>query len=255
MKAKTCFVVTSFLFCGISLAQTFGNAILVEKVDPFTDENSSRVLIASNEADFLERNRYLVWRCAADEADKYEFYISGEDFLNSSGNSIPVRYRFGDEAASEWQDWAASTDGDTPFANQRQRAVFTQNALKTNSVLVGLQDYNGSIQSFTFDLAGINQALQALACVDIQEAINAPPISVRLTSFAGDISRAYEVVMQNLDGVAYTEELNVIHTKGVTIRFQDTNVEGYVFLEGTDEQLISRLERALDQIAYFNLDD
>lgn len=245
---------TLFLLNSVGLAQTFGNATLIEDIDPFTDENTSRILVASNETDAFSRNRYLVWRCAATESDNYVFYISGEDFLNSSGDPIPVRYRFGDEVASDWQDWTASTNGDTPFASQRQRTLFTQSASTSSSVLVGLQDYNGSVQSFTFNLNGITQALQALTCVDIREIAEAPPIFVRLTSFAGGIKKAYKVVLENLDDTAYTEELNVVRAKGVTIRFQETNVESHVVLEGTDSQLISRLQKALGEIAFFDLD-
>ncbi len=139
-------------------AQRIGDFRYVPRLDPITDEDTSYIITEDVNATLMRTGK-LIWKCSSDGLD---LYIDSDEYLGRQ--PIEVVCRFDRKTPWPTTNWINSTDGSSAFANRSQLALFTENALPANQVVVRLKDYEGSSYTYTFSLKGLTQALGRLGC-------------------------------------------------------------------------------------------
>lgn len=252
-------IVLGVLLCAASAsAQTsIGNFNYYRDVDPIDDTDRSIIATTAIDAALYDNPR-LIWRCLDQEL---ELIYDPDEYLGED-QSIPVQFRFDNEPASAVQDWNFSTSGTAAFAPESQTSAFTAAVLDARRVVMRVWDYSDEAYTYTFDLAGIRNALSELACASFifeepaaPETIEAEPgepapapsepIFTRVFKVDLPVVTTYNRIKELLEPGSYTEELNVVHAEGLTIRFgQDSMGTTNLTLSGTNETLREQI-RAL----------
>lgn len=255
---KKLFALLLLLWLCSAFAQTFGNATLVENVDPFTDENTSRVLVPANEQSSTGDRNLLVWRCLESDEDGFEFFVGTGEYLNSEPTH--VRFRFDRGQASGWFRWQVSADGSSAFSYGDVKKLFTNEALQGKTVVVAVENYDSVIYTYSFDLSGVAEALSALSCVDRAAVSQIPNVDEELVSTVKTIKNARGHILDvlNVTRTPYTQGDDSIKTEGLTVTFlvdKGDNDRPYdvphVMLKGTNKVLAESMIEEMVQVGEF----
>ena len=135
------------LVASVSYAQE-SNWSYFENVDPFTDKNDSRLILATLDQTSGHDPYGLVLRCDIDHPRGVEVFMVSEGFIDSD-SSIRVTYRFGSQDP-ESKSWNSSTNGTSAFLPIGYKDFIAN--LKTGEDFVfGFYDYNGTLGYSKFD--------------------------------------------------------------------------------------------------------
>lgn len=216
---------TVLALLGVSYGQ--GNIRYVERIDSFTDEDTSYVEVRADQ--FPNSSLYtnaIFWVCAGSD-DDYWLTAAVDEFLG--GDRVPIIYRFDSDAALQ-ERWRESANGTAAIAEDRQANRFTALARSADRVAVGLTDYRGRRYEYTFSLVGLSIALERLDCVGLDSILA-----------SGSVERAYGKLLAAAEGVSYTEDVNIVYFDGLTVRFEPRPAVVYLHFEGTNMDLYLRI--------------
>lgn len=139
-----------------------GKWLFMERIDPFTDKDSSFVVHMANEG----RNSGLLFRCNGERA---EIAIRFQTFIASARTRTryPVAYRFLDPKGNQPALnalWSLSTKGDALFVNTDLVQEFAQYVVDYERLVVQVRDFNGTPVNLDLDLSGESGYINRLAC-------------------------------------------------------------------------------------------
>jgi hypothetical protein len=148
---KKWIVVACFLILPTICAQTIGAFLYTEKIDPFTDQDTSYIATSAEGS-----QGSLFFRCNNKEL---EIYVA-TGYLNSK-DPVPVKYRFDKNPAVD-SVWDISTSGTAAFI--RYPKPFIQEAWSAKSFVIRLTKYSGETVTESFSIDGFPEAFSKLKC-------------------------------------------------------------------------------------------
>ncbi len=114
--------------------------------DDFTDKETSMVVLEASSRVGNDDPEALVVRC--DGRGGYNIFMSANGYIGAQNDRIPVRYRFGDEAAIS-EKWSESTSGSAAFLPSNFNDFRTRLATGAD-FFFEITDYQGSRSSSEF---------------------------------------------------------------------------------------------------------
>lgn len=143
------------------ISQVNPNFVHAEYINIMTDEDTS--FIWTNEVDLEDpaREGTLVWRC---QYDGLNLIMRANEFLNSSGESAYVRYRFDDDEVEDWQIWDVNASNTAAVAPLEFVGPINSRFANAERVAVQTETYTGEVYTFVFNIAGFSEAISKLSC-------------------------------------------------------------------------------------------
>lgn len=135
-------------------ATTSGGWQFVSQEDDFTNQDTSYVFLRSDQAGntFSDAPSQLVVRCDGNGGS--EIFVVANGYIGARNDSIPVRFRFGDEPPVSEQ-WNESTSGTAAFLPRGYRD-FRAGLATRQDFIFEITDYRGSRYSAEFDGLAVN---------------------------------------------------------------------------------------------------
>ena len=161
MRLKTAMAVLAFgSLAGPATAQAqekIGDFFLFERADVTSGEDRSSITTLADE-NYVSGAGGLTFRCAE---DGFEMVVTAT-YLGSKASS-PVRYAFGDDEPRA-ATWTVRSTGMAAVAPADVREDFLGRAVEEASVEVSVNDFQLRAHTYTFRLAGLEEALGRLSC-------------------------------------------------------------------------------------------
>ena len=177
MKKSSIVVVTIIILISFSIAyanEDTGNWNVGTEINPLTDEADVFLILYDKDnidALFSYNKKTLVIRLVDGTA---ELYIKSSDYLADNNT---IKYRFdNDEVISE--RWNVSADKTALFYPRRTKDLknFIAKLIKSETLAVGVTPYEKRMQTFTFDVRGLGNAilpyLEEFGWKELEEIIN-----------------------------------------------------------------------------------
>lgn len=138
---------------------------LVRSADAISDRDESYILTpATSYPTILERNARLYIRCDQTERTRSHGVVVIFDADTYLGDEPRADYRVDDRAPQQRRQWLGSTDGTAAFVSAGDVAGLIGEMNAGARLTVRLYDYNSTPYDYTFNVAGITDALAALGC-------------------------------------------------------------------------------------------
>jgi len=136
---------------------TSGGWQFVDQEDEFTNQTTSYVFLRSDQADnsFSDAPAELVVRC--DGRGSTEIFVISNGYIGARNDTIPVRYRFGDDAPVS-EHWNESTTGTAAFL-PRGYQDFRAGLATRQDFIFEITDFRGSRYSASFDGLSVNDEM------------------------------------------------------------------------------------------------
>ena len=137
--------------------EKIGDFFLFERADVTSGEDRSSITTLADE-NYVSGAGGLTFRCAE---VGFEMVVTAT-YLGSKAAS-PVQFAFGDEEPYS-ATWAVRSTGMAAVAPADVREDFLGRAVAETSVVVRVNDFQLRAHSYTFRLAGLEEALTRLSC-------------------------------------------------------------------------------------------
>lgn len=136
---------------------TSGGWQFVEQEDEFTNQTTSYVFLRSDQAgnSFSDAPSELVVRCDGNGGS--EIFVVSNGYIGARNDSIPVRYRFGDDPPIS-ERWNESTSGTAAFL-PRGYQDFRAGLATRQDFIFEITDFRGSRYSASFDGLSVNDEM------------------------------------------------------------------------------------------------
>ena len=123
------------------------NWIYIERVDPFTDKNTSVLGLVPGDDARGHSPSSVMLRCDNENSRGFEVLVKSAGFVSS--DSITVTYRFGKQDPLT-ETWDPSTTGSAAFLPAGYKD-FIENLKTGEDFVFGFYDYNGTLGHSKFD--------------------------------------------------------------------------------------------------------
>jgi hypothetical protein len=123
------------------------NWIFSKTTDDFTDKETSYVILLPSGSISRDAPEALIVRC--DGKGGYDILVKTNGYIGARNNSVPVRYRFGNEAAVS-ERWSESTTGTAAFLPNNY-TDFRKRIATGDDFVFEITDFQGSSASSNFD--------------------------------------------------------------------------------------------------------
>lgn len=137
--------------------EAVGAFFYFERADPGSAEDRSSITTLADEG-YVSGAGGLTFRCAR---EGLEMVVTATYLGRRS--TTPVRYSFGDEEPRA-TDWTLRSSGMAAIAPPDVREEFLERAVSEASVVFRVRDFQLRTHAYTFDLDGLAEGLQRLAC-------------------------------------------------------------------------------------------
>ena len=161
MRHAVTIVMTLGLLVGASATargqEAIGDFFFFERADPASGQDRSSITTLADE-NYVSGAGGLTFRCSE---DGFEMVVTAT-YLGRK-MSTPVRYAFGDEEATA-AEWDLRSTGMAAIAPPEVREAFLGRAVSEESVVVHVSDFQLRSHTYTFNLDGLDGALNRLTC-------------------------------------------------------------------------------------------
>lgn len=134
--------------------ETVGAFEYFEKIDPFTDSDSSFIGTFDSTDEQI-----LYFRCV--DGDLESLITSG--YLGSD-STASVEFRFDKKTPSGIHSWDLSTNGTAVFVPYDSISTWVAETKTSSTLVIRMTDFNDSTETYSFDLTGFGEAITRLAC-------------------------------------------------------------------------------------------
>lgn len=152
-------VISIILFFSLSVAFSWN---YVEQIDPFTDDNSSYIILLSDGFSEYDGARIVV-RCDSSNPLGVDVYFGTTEYLGEARYD----YRVGNKDAVLGNDGIESTSGTAVFLKRGEVVQALHDWFSSGTFLIRLYDYRGSSYTYSFNIEGWYEAFEKVKpCVN-----------------------------------------------------------------------------------------
>lgn len=149
------------LLCGFAAPamgqQPVGDFYFFPRADPDTGDDRSSITTLADES-YVSGAGGLTFQCTEDGLQ----LVVSASYLGQT-TSAQVSYAFAEEEPSA-AEWTVRSTGMATIATDQVRDEFIEGALGADSVVVRVTDFQMRRHTYTFNLGGLEAALERLSC-------------------------------------------------------------------------------------------